>query len=150
MTDYHLSLETPEATAKAAAALGRILRAGDFVALWGDLGTGKTTFARALIQSLNPAETEVPSPTFTLVQEYKCPQGALLHFDLYRLGSVEDIYDLGWDEARQGICLVEWPERLGTLLPAERFDVTLGYGTSENARTLILRGQNDRLKEIAW
>ena len=88
---------------------------GDCVLLQGDLGAGKTAFARALIRSLaGDAQLIVPSPTFTLSQIYDLPDFALTHFDLYRLGEAEDVFDLGWDDARaDGVTLVEWPERLG-------------------------------------
>jgi tRNA threonylcarbamoyladenosine biosynthesis protein TsaE len=147
MKEISLVLPDLAATTKAGAALGQCLRPGDFVALHGDLGAGKTTLARAVIQSLNPAETEVPSPTFTLVQEYP---GPLYHFDLYRLSSPEEVRELGWEEAREGICLVEWPERLGPLLPDSssdnRFDLRLDYGTSEQSRRLSLSGPDERIK----
>ncbi len=131
-------LTSPEATRQAAAALAQQLNPGDFVALWGDLGAGKTAFARALIQTLAPHETEVPSPTFTLVQRYETPRGPVFHFDLYRLGAPDDIYALDWEEARVGICLVEWPERLGALLPTTRLDLRLDYGDQEDTRILTL------------
>lgn len=138
MNDINLFLSGEQATARVAAQLGQSLEAGDFVALYGDLGAGKTAFARALIQSLNPAESEVPSPTFTLVQTYDSPHGPISHFDLYRLGSPEDVLELGFEEMSKGILLVEWPERLGRLLPQKRFEVWLSYGTSEVERTLRL------------
>jgi tRNA threonylcarbamoyladenosine biosynthesis protein TsaE len=131
-----------------AAQLGQSLEPGDFVALYGDLGAGKTAFARALIQSLNPAESEVPSPTFTLVQTYESPQGPISHFDLYRLGSPEDVLELGFEEMAKGILLVEWPERLGRLLPQKRFEVWLSYGTSECERTLRLCCPTGRSLEV--
>lgn len=143
-----LKLNNESDTRAAAAKLGQMLRPGDLVALWGDLGAGKTTFARALIQQLNPAETEVPSPTFTLLQQYAVPQGALYHLDLYRLADPDEVHALGWDELQSGIMLVEWPERLGTLLPSTRFDARLQYGDTPDSRTLSLSG-DDRLKEMA-
>ena len=82
-------------------------------------GSGKTTLARAILRAAagDPALI-VPSPTFTLVEVYETPRGAYWHFDLYRLETPEQIYELGWEEAlAEGIVLVEWPERLGTLLP---------------------------------
>lgn len=135
-------------TERAARALGSLLRAGDFVALHGDLGAGKTTLARALIQSLNPDETEVPSPTFTLVQVYECPLGPLAHLDLYRLSEPSEVYALGWDELRLGVMLVEWPERLGSLLPTPRVDATLAFGKTEGERTLRLEMDEARLKVL--
>lgn len=148
MNDINLFLSGEQATARVAAQLGQSLKAGDFVALYGDLGAGKTAFARALIQSLNPAESEVPSPTFTLVQTYDSPHGPISHFDLYRLGSPEDVLELGFEEMSKGILLVEWPERLGRLLPQKRFEVWLSYGTSEVERTLRLCCPTGRSLEV--
>jgi len=139
------------ATERFARTLGNLLHAGDLVALQGDLGAGKTTLARALIQSLNPDETEVPSPTFTLVQVYDSPKGPLAHLDLYRLSDSTEIYALGWDELRMGIMLVEWPERLGNLLPPQRIEVSLAYGQEESQRQLTIKADAERLailKEI--
>ncbi len=135
-------------TERVARALGNLLHAGDFVALHGDLGAGKTTFARALIQGLNPDELEVPSPTFTLVQVYESPKGPLAHLDLYRLSDSSEIYSLGWDELRMGIMLVEWPDRLGSLLPPSRVDASLAYGEQEGQRQLTLQIDEERHKVL--
>lgn len=121
------SSESEADTAEAARTLAQKLRSGDVVFLEGDLGTGKTVFARALIRALtgNPA-TEVPSPTFTLLQTYETAAGTLWHFDLYRLEDAEEVYELGWEEAlAEGIALIEWPQRLGALAPAARLTVSL-------------------------
>lgn len=105
--------------------LAEALRQGDAVALWGDLGVGKTTFARVLIQALVGEEVDVPSPTFTLVQTYDSPHGEVWHCDLYRLKDPEEAFELGLEDAfHQAICLIEWPERLGSLLPHRRIDIT--------------------------
>ncbi|MAH87744.1 MAG: tRNA (adenosine(37)-N6)-threonylcarbamoyltransferase complex ATPase subunit type 1 TsaE [Kiloniella sp.] len=116
---FRITVETEAGTGRVASALGECLRLGDCVLLQGDLGAGKTAFARALIRSLaGDAQLIVPSPTFTLSQIYDLPDFALTHFDLYRLGEAEDVFDLGWDDARaDGVTLVEWPERLGSLAP---------------------------------
>lgn len=151
----HLSftLNDEAATHALAAKLGQILRPADVVALYGDLGAGKTSFARALIQHLNPAETEVPSPTFTLVQSYTTPQGPLHHCDLYRLSGPDELEELGWRDLRQGIILTEWPERLGTFFnkipPEHRFTLTLIFGGAEGARIATLDGPKDRLEVLA-
>lgn len=105
--------------------LAATLKRGDVVALWGDLGVGKTTFARALIQAMTGETRDAPSPTFTLVQVYECPQGELWHCDLYRLKDPEEVFEIGLEDAfHQAICLIEWPERLGSLLPRRRIDMT--------------------------
>ena len=109
------------------AALSGCLNLGDCLTLVGDLGAGKTTFCRGLIKALCGAETEVPSPTFTLVQSYDVPSGSLLHFDLYRLEAPDDLWELGWEDLAEAISLVEWPERAGLLLPADHLTVQLAF-----------------------
>lgn len=117
------------ATKRVAAALAARVRPGDVIALQGDLGAGKTTFARGFIGALTIADEVVPSPTFTLVQTYASEAGDIWHFDLYRLKRAEEAYELGIEEAfGNGISLIEWPERLGGLLPRQRLDVTLAPG----------------------
>jgi tRNA threonylcarbamoyladenosine biosynthesis protein TsaE len=129
------------ATAALAARLAAVSRSRDVLALWGDLGMGKTRFARAFVAARAGAPVEVPSPTFTLVQTYDLPGGPVWHFDLYRLGNPDDIWELGWEEAlAEAIVLVEWPVRLGDFLPADRLDVTLDAGPSPDARTARLEG----------
>ncbi|MDD3020872.1 MAG: tRNA (adenosine(37)-N6)-threonylcarbamoyltransferase complex ATPase subunit type 1 TsaE [Alphaproteobacteria bacterium] len=101
-------------TIRIATDFARNLTRGDVVLLDGDLGAGKSVFARAVIRSLvQDSELDVPSPTFTLVQTYDSKAGEIYHFDLYRLKDPEEIFELGWEEALSGIVLVEWPERLG-------------------------------------
>lgn len=112
-------------TAAIAEKLSRSLKPGDIIFLRGNLGTGKTVFARALIRALtgDPA-LDVPSPTFTLVQTYNTQNAVLWHFDLYRIKGPEEVYELGWEEAiTEGLCLVEWPERLDFLAPADRLEI---------------------------
>jgi tRNA threonylcarbamoyladenosine biosynthesis protein TsaE len=113
------------------------------VALAGDLGAGKTTFARALIAAFaaeaGQAPPEVPSPTFTLVQTYEFPRATLWHFDLYRIERPQDALELGIEEAlAEGIALIEWPERLGPLLPARRIAVTLAFAGADDARRIAI------------
>lgn len=114
-------------TAAIAAELAARLGPGDILLLRGNLGAGKTVLARALIRALCSDDTlEVPSPTFTLVQTYDTPKGPLWHFDLYRLKDPEEIYELGWEDALAGgIVIVEWPERLGNLTPAQYLDIRI-------------------------
>jgi tRNA threonylcarbamoyl adenosine modification protein YjeE len=116
------------------------VRAGDLITLTGDLGAGKTTFARALIRALldDPA-AEVPSPTFTLVQSYSTPRIEVAHFDLYRLNSADELDEVGFDDAvADGLALVEWPERAGDRLHGNRLDVALSAGPSPETRTVTL------------
>ena len=142
-----LPLADEAATASLARALSRLVGAGDVIALSGDLGAGKTSFARAFINALprcagNPSQNgaeEVPSPTFTLVQIYERAAASVWHFDLYRLEQAEEAYELGIEEAfSDGISLIEWPERLGGLLPADRLEVDLAFGRTPEARTATL------------
>ncbi len=115
------------ATEALASIVAQYLRQGDVVALMGDLGVGKTAFARALLRVMG-VKGDVPSPTFTLVQTYEVKGLQLSHFDLYRLKSRDELDELGWDDAlADGVTLVEWPERAGGRLPANRltFSFTL-------------------------
>lgn len=140
-TGKPLEIKDEKALAALAARIAPLLKTGDVVTLEGDLGAGKTAFARALINSLSPRPEEVPSPTFTLVQTYDLPHISIWHFDLYRLEEkAMDILELGWDDARrEGVCLVEWPDRLGSLLPRDRLEIKIDFNTdSENSRTVIL------------
>jgi len=125
-----LRIILPDAAATEAlgARLGLTLRAGDVLALRGDLGMGKSTLARAAIRAaLAEPELAVPSPTFTLVQSYDGPDCAIWHVDLYRLEGPEDALELGLDEAfAEAATLIEWPDRLGPYLPVDRLDITLG------------------------
>lgn len=135
-----LLLPDEAATARLAARLATALRPGDLVALRGDLGAGKTALCRALIRSVTDPEAEVPSPTFTLVQSYDTDLGPLWHFDLYRLSGPDEVLELGWEEARaEAVSLVEWPDRLGPLLTADRLEVAMGYD-GPDARRADLTG----------
>lgn len=147
-----IALPDLAATGRLAAALAQLSRPGDVLALWGPLGVGKTAFARAFIHALGGAE-EVPSPTFTLVQTYELSALTVFHFDLYRLERPDDAYELGIEDSfADGMCLVEWPERLGGLLPDDRLDVILGFGEEIESRSarLVARGKwCGRMKELA-
>lgn len=154
LTAAILHLPDTAATERLACAVAPSLVAGDVVALVGDLGSGKSVFARALIghrlRALGRHE-EIPSPTFTLVQCYDLGEIALWHADLYRLDTVEDTSELGLEEAFDtGICVVEWADRLGAALPGHALILTLAFDPSaEDARfaTLELRGSGwDRLE----
>jgi tRNA threonylcarbamoyladenosine biosynthesis protein TsaE len=119
--------------------MAKTLRPGDVVLLDGDLGAGKSVFARALIRVLSgEPELEVPSPTFTLAQAYDTPAGPVWHFDLYRIKDPEEILELGWEDAlAEGIVLVEWPSRLdSSLVPTRHLALHLTIGLEPNARII--------------
>lgn len=145
MQQENYTIQSPEETAALAVQIAPLLRVHDVILLKGDLGTGKSTFARALIQALCGKNIEVPSPTFTLVQTYETPRFTLWHFDLYRLKHAEEIYELGVEEAYgHGVSLIEWPERLGTFRPQEYLEIEFSYGNDETERALTFRGWGER------
>lgn len=112
-------------TAALAEQFAQIASQGDVFALYGTLGMGKSVFARAFIQKLSGAE-EVPSPTFTLVQGYSAPAFEIYHFDLYRLKSPDEVFELGFEEAvYSGVSLIEWPEKAGSWLPKNLFKIEI-------------------------
>jgi tRNA threonylcarbamoyladenosine biosynthesis protein TsaE len=125
------------------------LRPGDAVLLEGPLGAGKSELARAILRAAadDPA-LEVPSPSFTLVQGYETPVGLISHYDLWRLDGPAGIGELDWDQARDGIVLVEWPDRLGALRPDEALTITLTLQGTD-MRHATLSGWPDRIGRLA-
>lgn len=148
----------PDATARLAEALAPHLACPDILTLEGELGTGKTVFARALIRArLGPGrpQEEVPSPTFTLVQTYAAADCDIWHFDLYRLDGPADAIELDIDDAfATAISIVEWPDRLGAALPTDRLQIAFSYdpAAGPDSRQIRLVGHGswrDRLASIA-
>ena len=138
----HLSILIEAEMLDLGARLGRALRAGDTVALIGGLGAGKTTLTRGLVQSLLPHEI-VPSPTYTLVQTYDFPNFTLWHCDLYRLEHPDEAYELGlMDAMGEEVCLLEWPDRLGNLLPDEALKIEITF--EGKGRRVTLTGWEGR------
>lgn len=116
---FAVPLDDIEATRSLAVRLAPLVRGRDVILLRGDLGAGKTTFARHLLQALG-IKGEIPSPTFTLVQSYEGPDFDVFHFDLYRLKTPEEIEELGFDDAcAGGLVLVEWPEKAESAMPRD-------------------------------
>ena len=133
-----IALPDEAATAGLAARLAALARPGDVIALQGELGIGKTSLARAFLRARGHTG-EVPSPTFTLVQVYELADGAIWHFDGYRLRDPEEAWELGIEDAfHDGISLIEWPDHFGALLPARRLLVALSAGATPNARRATL------------
>lgn len=142
MFKYFFSLPNLKATENLAKLIANVARVGDVLTLQGDLGAGKTTFARAFIQSLAQSDMEVPSPTFTLVQTYDLPHGEVWHFDLYRLESAEEIFELGLEEGfSQAITLVEWPERLAGYVWPPCLKLVFSQDPQTGERSVCLEGE---------
>jgi tRNA threonylcarbamoyladenosine biosynthesis protein TsaE len=141
MIEAHTTTSTEETISFAGAFAGN-LRRGDVVALYGDLGSGKTQFVKGVCRTFK-AHTPATSPSFVILNRYdgvdKSGNELLMyHFDLYRVKSLTELYDLGYEEFLQGdgICLVEWAEMLDDLLPERRYDVRLSVGANENERRI--------------
>jgi tRNA threonylcarbamoyladenosine biosynthesis protein TsaE len=135
----------PDATAALGRALGAVARAGDLVCLWGELGAGKTHLAKAVGAGLGVTDT-ITSPSFILMAEYR-GRLPLFHVDPYRLSRADDALQGGLLDERQasGLTLIEWPERLGDALPADRLDVRI-EGTGDEPRTITLEAPGDRYR----
>lgn len=133
------------ATARLAARLAPLLRTRDVVTLTGGLGAGKTTFARSLIHALGVAG-DVPSPTFTLLQIYDAPHFSVYHFDLYRLKNPAEVEEIGFDDARDGVALIEWPDRAGAYLPHDRLALTF----TEQGNGRLVTADSWKGRDMAW
>ncbi len=132
-------------TERLASRLSGVAQPGDLICLSGELGTGKTAFARSFIRSrasfAGVEVGEVPSPTFTLAQTYEMPRGDIWHFDLFRLEHPGETLELGIEDAlNDGICLVEWPDRLPENLPGARLDMAFTFGATEDERRVGIVG----------
>lgn len=124
-------------TLKIASEFAKTLKVGDIIALHGTLGVGKTAFTRGIIQSLN-AGVEVPSPTFTLLQTYETPNFDIYHFDMYRLKNPEEAYEIGIEDAfAEGVSFIEWPEKIGSILPRKHIDIF--FEIKEDCRLITIK-----------
>ena len=137
--------ENESQTIELAQKLAKITKIGDVWALNGTLGVGKTVFARAFIQALSNA-TEVPSPTFTLLQTYATPEFDIYHYDLYRLEKPADVFELDVEEAfYSGVSLVEWPEKMGRFLPRDVWVVN--FESEGDLRKITIASLDEEKKE---
>jgi tRNA threonylcarbamoyladenosine biosynthesis protein TsaE len=150
-TALAIDLADEAATAALGARLAGRARIGDVIALSGPLGSGKTCFARGFIRAFGDGAEEVPSPTFTLVEVYAfAGRPPVWHFDLYRLKAPDEVWELGIEDAlAEGICLVEWPERLGSLLPEEHLGVALASGATPQSRRAELSASPSWTERLA-
>ena len=133
---------SPAETEELGCRLGRTLGPGAVVAYFGGLGMGKTAFTRGLARGLG-CRGRVTSPTFTIVNEYEGGRLPLFHFDMYRLGSSDELFDIGWDDylARGGVCAVEWSERVADALPEGTIFVDIARGAEgEDSRVITVTG----------
>ena len=124
--------------------LAERLQPGDVIAYTGDLGAGKTAFTRGLARGLGITE-RITSPTFTIVNEYQGGRLSLFHFDMYRLGSSDELYEIGWEDylARGGVCAVEWSEIVADALEEDCIRVDIRQGDTENQRKITVEGVED-------
>jgi tRNA threonylcarbamoyladenosine biosynthesis protein TsaE len=139
---HSIPLPDAAATRQLGAALARRIGPGDVVALRGNLGAGKTTLVRGLVEALCGPDSEVVSPTFTLVQSYDADGLALYHYDLFRLDTPDELTELGWEDTSEGVLLVEWPERAGARLPPWRLEVTLAKDGDGRSAALVGFGED--------
>lgn len=140
MKQYANSVEETEQIAQA---LAQRLSAGDRIAFTGDLGAGKTAFVRGLARGLGITQ-RVTSPTFTIVNEYEGGRLPLFHFDLYRLSSEDELFDIGWEDflVRGGVCAVEWSEHAPLAL-ADAIRIDIRRGETEDARVIWIREEGE-------
>ena len=128
-------LKNEEETRAFGLELGASLRKGDIVALIGDLGTGKTALTKYIAEGLGIQEV-ITSPTFTIVQEYRQGRLPLYHFDVYRIGDPEEMYELGYEEYfyGDGVCVIEWADLIEELLPEYTKTIRIEYGKNQEER----------------
>ncbi len=128
-----------EETIASGASFARRLSGGDVVALVGELGTGKTRFIKGICSGLGVVE-HVASPTFTIVNEYAGTSFPVYHFDFYRMKSLRELREIGFEEYLEGdgVCLIEWADRVADALPARRFEIHLGLGRDEHSREIAI------------
>ncbi len=126
--------------------IGELLLSGDILALWGELGSGKTLLTRGIARGLGVGpEVRITSPTFTIINEYSA-RLHLYHLDLYRISGPDELETLPWQESifGDGVAVIEWPDRLGRLLPAERWDIKFSI-TGDEKRDMLLSGHGRKI-----
>ena len=132
---------SPDETRALGRTLAQALQGGAVVAFTGDLGAGKTAFVSGMAEGLG-IEERVTSPTFTIVNEYEGGRLPLFHFDMYRLGSADELFHIGWEDylARNGVCAVEWSENVDEALDGDTIRVDISRGEDDNTRIITIEG----------
>lgn len=135
-------LENEKATSSLGEKIGKFLFPGAILCLNGDLGAGKTALTKSIALGLGIRE-DITSPTFTIVNEYEDGRLKLNHFDVYRIGSSDEMYDIGFEEyiASEGVCIIEWSQIIEDILPSERLDIEIKYEDVGRRLEFIPRGQ---------
>ena len=132
---------SPEETRALGGRLANALQGGEVIAFTGDLGAGKTAFVSGMAAALG-VEERVTSPTFTIVNEYEGGRLPLFHFDMYRLGSADELFHIGWEDylARGGVCAVEWSENVDEAIEDDAIRISITRGGDENSRVITIEG----------
>ncbi len=145
--EYRLYSNSPVMTMEIARRMGGLLKPGDVLCLYGELGAGKTCFVQGLARGMG-ITSRVNSPTFTIVKEYPGVP-PLYHFDVYRLANIEELIDIGFDEyiAGDGVCVIEWADKIETALPADRLDIKLN-ASSPGEREIVLLAHGSRATQL--
>ena len=141
-----LHIASEKETERIGEAIGRAAEPGTVVALIGGLGTGKTTLTKSIARGLGVTET-VTSPTFNIIREYKSGRIPLYHFDVYRIGDPDEMFELGYEEYfyGDGICVVEWADIIGELLPEDAVIIRIERGASEEEREYRIESEDGKL-----
>ena len=141
-----LHIASEKETERIGEAIGQAAEPGTVVALIGDLGTGKTTLTKSIARGLGVTET-VTSPTFNIIREYKTGRIPLYHFDVYRIGDPDEMFELGYEEYfyGDGICVVEWADIIEELLPEDAVIIRIERGASEEEREYRIESEDEKL-----
>lgn len=145
---YKFISNSPKDTEKLGYKLGKALKSGDILCLLGDLGAGKTALTKAIAKGLG-IDDYVTSPTFTIINEYN-GRLPLYHFDVYRLMSIDELYDLGYEEYfySNGITIIEWADKIEEILPEDTINIHINRTLNQNEREIIFTGKGKRFNQI--